>query len=482
MLACLAANAPKDGRMIMDDYLLDRTLVWNKGDGSDAHLLRGVQANIVRAHVRDHLRLLLLRFADGNQGRSEGKDFLRAVAAPGLMKSAAVHLSEVSDFDRARRPGTPYVGVAISAVGYAALGLKPIPDDPAFRRGMKDPDTNRRLLDPAVTTWEQAYRGVIHAVIIIGDADEAAVARRRADVLGLLTPTITLVAEEVGRAQFNANNDTVEHFGYVDGRSQPLFLQEDAEREQARTVGPLRWEPALPARLVLVPEKAASARGMTYGSYLVLRKLEQNVRVFKQSESDLADALDLPPSERERAGAMMVGRFEDGTPITLYGRAGALLPVTNNFDYREDKAGMKCPFQAHIRKVNPRLSSGDDRFRVMARRGVPYGERLDEINEDLPPAARPAEGVGLLFMAFSANIGEQFEYVQRMANASADAGPDTVTGVDPLIGQGKRGSASYPLIWDAHSATKPVESPPQAVTMKGGEYFFAPSLAFLRSL
>ncbi len=29
-------------------------------------------------------------------------------------------------------------------------------------------------------------------------------------------------------------------------------------------------------------------------------------------------------------------------------------PVPNNFDYESDTAGAKCPFQAHIRKTNPR--------------------------------------------------------------------------------------------------------------------------------
>jgi hypothetical protein len=42
----------------------------------------------------------------------------------------------------------------------------------------------------------------------------------------------------------------------------------------------------------------------------VFRKLEQNVRRFKQVEEDPADALELTGDDRERAGAMIVGRFE----------------------------------------------------------------------------------------------------------------------------------------------------------------------------
>lgn len=56
----------------------------------------------------------------------------------------------------------------------------------------------------------------------------------------------------------------------------------------------------------------------------------------------------------ELAGALLVGRFEDGTPVTFQGADGLDDPVPNNFDYRGDMAGARCPFFAHIRKTNPR--------------------------------------------------------------------------------------------------------------------------------
>nr|OAP90221.1 hypothetical protein A4U53_30325 [Rhizobium leguminosarum] len=56
----------------------------------------------------------------------------------------------------------------------------------------------------------------------------------------------------------------------------------------------------------------------------------------------------------------------------------------------------------------------------------------------------------------------------------------------PPIGQGKRPNIHCPLEWgdDLADAAKnaTTTAPPQAVTMKGGEYFFMPSIAFLRSL
>src|SRR5439155_488625 len=91
-------------------------------------------------------------------------------------------------------------------------------------------------------------------------------------------------------------------------------------------------------------------------------KLEQHVRKFKEAEKALAKKLGLKSEEdRERAGAMIVGRYEDGTPLTLSEEDKMIgSAITNNFNYHETRAGLaddkglRCPFHAHIRKSNPR--------------------------------------------------------------------------------------------------------------------------------
>ncbi len=50
-----------------------------------------------------------------------------------------------------------------------------------------------------------------------------------------------------------------------------------------------------------------------------------------------------------------------------------------------------------------------------------------------------------------------------------------------MIGQGERGSSDYTVEWGG-STQRTAGPVPQAVTLRGGEYFFMPSLAFLRSL
>jgi hypothetical protein len=91
-------------------------------------------------------------------------------------------------------------------------------------------------------------------------------------------------------------------------------------------------------------------------------------------------------------------------------------------------------------------------------------------------------------MAFNADIGSQFEFTQRAWANNPDfpfSSPDQPVGLDPVIGQGPRDTAMHcPVVWGAGGGTNIVEAEqvPQAVTMKGGEYFFMPSLAFLAGL
>ncbi|MGR7026252.1 Dyp-type peroxidase [Geodermatophilus sp. URMC 62] len=481
-LTCGAPARSPDGTLD-----LSRTLSWKTAAGDAAAMLDELQSNIVHPHVREHLSVLLLRFGNPVEGRT----FLRAIAP--LVKSARQHLREVEEFRATGTPGTPYVGIGLTHAAYRALGVGPerIPGDASFTRGMKDPASRDALHDPPVSTWEPPYREEIHAVVLIGDATQGGMSAARSQVLNLVRGSTAILGRETGLGRRNASGAAVEHFGYVDGISQPLFLDEDVAAARRSAPGGLVWDPACPLDRVLVPDPAAPDPAVHYGSYLVFRKLEQDVRRFQQAGTDLAQALGLARRDRERAGAMLVGRFRDGTPLTLRPTPGPTGRGDNDFDYAADAAGRRCPFQAHIRKVNPRgsaVGARQERVRLMARRGQTYGRRTDDLAADLPPSRRPTGGVGLLFMAFNAEPRQQFDFVQsQWANdarfpgpargAAGGAGP----GRDPVVGQGPRADGTWPPIWDA-AATRTAPAIPQAVTLKGGEYFFMPSLAFLRSL
>jgi deferrochelatase/peroxidase EfeB len=285
-----------------------------------------------------------------------------------------------------------------------------------------------------------------------------------------------VVADEVGRTLTNADGNGIEHFGYADGRSQPLFVEEDLEHERATTDGSERFDPLVPLEQVLVRDPGAD-REHCFGSFLVYRKLEQHVRAFAEQEARVARQLHLTGSDAERAGAMLVGRFEDGTPLSLAGHDGMHDPIPNDFTFANDPAGARCPYAAHIRRMNPR-TDGVPRT-VLARRGQSYGERADNPN-DGDIATKPTHGVGLLFLAVMARIEEQFESLQLAANGD-DGGPfDPIAGqwrsldTDPEIALGRR--------WDdAREATTSLPLEP-VVSFRGGEYLFLPSVEFLIGL
>lgn len=470
---------------------LDKPFSWQSAGADDKAMLDDLQPNILKAHTREFLSVLFLRFDD----QAEARSFLRALADPapakGLMKSARVHLEEVKAFKTLDKKGSPYVGVGITSAGYSALGIQANkqPADPSFRSGMK----NAQLLDPATDAWESHYRGVMHAVVLVGDQLRNGRNTALFKVRALLAshPKVVVVGEEIGHGLHNRNGEGIEHFGYVDGRSQPIFLQEDVDTERLKNDGATNWDPSFGPGRAIVPDPAAPSPSRHFGSYFIFRKLEQDVRRFKKEELALANRLKLQGDDAERAGAMLVGRFEDGTPLATQFADGAHSPVQNDFNYDSDPDGGKCPFFAHIRKVNPRGTGGfepvaQERLHIMARRGQTFGVRTDDPN-DGKIKNKPSKDVGLLFMAFNANIAEQFEFAQKnWANNISFPKAPTAPGLDPVIGQGNRPDIECPLLFGAEptgaTQRKTTSSVPQAVHMKGGEYFFMPSLAFLRAL
>lgn len=429
---------------------------------------------------------------------------------------------------------------ALSAEGYRALGITedqiPIGTDPRNRRhptngSVPDPEKGeysnvfsegmvsrqRFLLDPLQNDWEDGYNDLkkpIHAMVFLAADDPAEMIAVERVVLAELEGIVEVLAGERGmnlKKRFSPDDPkdgvAVEHFGYVDGRSQPLFLKRHAEQETHNGGGSF-WDPRAPLSLILVPDPNGS-RDRSFGSFLVYRKLEQNVRDFRSAERQVAEELGLP---LELAGAMAVGRFKDGTPLVLQPGDGTR-PIANDFNYGGDPAGVTCPYHAHIRKSNPRLESvkmggpfaqsvDEELGHRIARRGIPYGGSLSESNN---PEELPRKGVGLLFFCYQADIWEQFEFIQRFwsnnpvfleprlggqgqANYSDAVGLDAVIGQkiakasDPLIGEEAQPPRHWPQAWGKPPLCPVATNFAEFVTLKGGEYFFSPCLSFLKGL
>ena len=130
----------------------------------------------------------------------------------------------------------------------------------------------------------------------------------------------------------------------------------------------------------------------------------------------------------------------------------------NDFTYASDAAlpdafPAKCPFQAHIRKTNPRgdiarqfklpaEADRDERRRRVVRRGITYGSRDNGMKDS------PTGDVGLLFQCYQRSIPDQFAFMQSSWANSPDFVRPGGTGQDSVIGQGSRGTkGTWPMPW-----------------------------------
>ncbi len=455
---------------------LNQPIDWS--DVKFAPMLRDLQGNILKGHGRPATRMLFFTMKPNRA--VEARRGLKAVSA--LVTSALEQLEAAQAFRETGQAAGPVTFAFLTHAGYKAVSAKSnrIPRDEAFVAGMGAPSRMRMLADPARETWDNGLGRTVHAMILIGDASQALCRHREIAVRAALNGGWQLVHVEQGQAIFDAAGQGLEHFGYVDGRSQPLMLADELAREAAQG-GIDRWNPAFgPAEIALVPDPAGRGPD-SFGSYLVFRKLEQDVAGFKAAEAMLARAQRRAAIEAglsgealpdaALAGATMVGRFEDGSAVIDNAAPNGQSPG-NNFDYASDPDGSRCPMHAHIRKANPR--DGSERASIMPRRGIPYGGELGGAGER-----------GLLFMAYNRDIAAQFEFIQRDWANEADF-PAKGTGPDPLIGQsltdgGRRAAFTGCPVAHGHKGRFAGDFQ-SFVTMRGGDYFFAPSISGLGAL
>ncbi|MFE0378416.1 hypothetical protein ACFW1M_23180 [Streptomyces inhibens] len=290
----------------------------------------------------------------------------------------------------------PFVGLMLSAAAYRdlKLGKDLMPDDPSFAAGAKK--RAAVLNDPPAEQWEKTFQATLHTLVIVADDDDTT---KRIDPLVTelkkeLKAIGATVAEETGTAmrldekgQAKSTTPVREHFGFADGVSQPLFFARDIERAKTRRGGIDQYDPSAPLDQVLVKDPADGDNG--YGSYFVYRKLQQDVQGFRDDELALATEIAKlahpktpAPTDDDiaLAGAYMVGRFKDGTPVVDRDVPG-LGSAPNNFSFDRDVDGVRCPFQAHIRKTNPRgdkqrqfgVPVTQERTQRIARRAISFG-------------------------------------------------------------------------------------------------------------
>lgn len=329
-----------------------------------------------------------------------------------------------------------------------------------------------------------------------------------------------------------------EHFGYTDGISNPFF--EGTLTDPAYVLGagkptrkspdsPSGWEPLETGEFILghrdeakeLPEAPMPPPLSYNGSYLVYRKLHENVGSFNRYIEEQGKNL---PDGAEQAAAKFAGRWKNGAPITTFPtkkdadqfikkvkkakkelveaegkikRALArykyvkLVSEFVGFNYNDDLAGSRCPVGAHARRANPRgaLEFGvkgafdtpgalTNRRRLL-RRGLPYGKSDENSGDD--------GNHGIIFMTVGASIRRQFEFVQQQwINYGNDF--KIANEKDPLIGnhEADHGRWSGHMVFPAEPGSGKAphfcSGIPRFVEVRGGGYFFLPSLTALRMI
>lgn len=331
--------------------------------------------------------------------------------------------------------------------------------------------------ESAPENWEQPLGSSdLHVVLVVVSPDEqrleAAVDRARVayhNMSGI---------EAIWRQNCHALANEREPFGFRDGISHPAIEGTGIPGTNPREI------PLKAGELVIgysdelggVQKTAPEIVGRN-GTYVVFRKLHQRVadfRRFLKANSNNAD-------DEELLAAKMMGRWRSGAPLALCPfhdepELGADPRRNNDFMFEEDdKAGLKTPGGSHIRRTNPRDASiaGVARIHRMIRRGTAYGPLLPEgVLED--------DGVdrGLMFAFVGAHIGRQFEFVQsQWVNDGVffGAGEDK----DPVIGSNSQGGS---FTVPRKPVRRRLQSIPNFVVTRGGEYCFMPGLRAIRWL
>lgn len=425
-------------------------------DGQYMRMLQNLQGNILKRHGRDHSVNVFLRFK--STPREVGGYLAKLVDNQVITSAWEQHERGKAERENAAEM---FGNLFLTASGYSKLNLDPakLPHPTKyFLNGMKDQHSLSELQDPKPETWEPKYQnGQIDAMIVLAHQRADILRKKEGEIIKELAEFADVLFTECGTVKRNPANQEIEPFGFTDSHSNPIFFSTDVPSSATN------WNPFASLSLVLVPDTLVQAEDC-YGSYLVYRKLEQDVASFVVGVTKLAKELGTKsglPVDPQFVGAMVVGRFAaQGTPLTLSDKDNN--PAANDFIYAQD-AGLRCPIFAHVRATNPR----DATARRIVRRGIPYDQRQS-------PDGLPDEDVGLLFMCFQASIAEQFAYIQRQANRMNDA----------LIGQSpdalNAASRDWPTNW-GKGGTR-LEFDTNWVKLKGGEFFFAPSLPFLASL
>jgi Dyp-type peroxidase family len=441
----------------------------------------------------------------------------------GNLRSAGFLLAGVEDPDTARawvgsladavtpssaRPSDHSLHVAFTPTGLAKLGLTtsgPGGFSPEFLGGMTTPHRRRILGDlggsaPETWAWGGPTTPGVDVLLMMYARDAQEMHALRADQSSRLQGG---GLREIERLR-TRDLDGREHFGFHDGISQPIieglsktgpwsntvrageFVLGYPNEYDLETSGPLVDTPSDRAGVLARHPTGYSDFGRN-GTYLVLRQLRQYVHRFwryahqASEQTDRTDAVAL--------AAKLVGRWPSGAPLVSSPDGDdERLKDENDFSFHgPDPYGTRCPVGAHIRRANPRDSLDPDpgsresfainkRHRLL-RRGRSYGKRVD-IASALSGDDGSEDERGLHFICVNTNLARQFEFVQHTWLNNPTFG-GLYEDPDPIVGA-TTGARIFTIQHDPVRGR--LLALPEFVSVRGGAYFFLPSIRALRYL
>ena len=497
-----------------------------------------IQGNVVRAYGRFGFpiaRYLLLNISDGPGGRNWLMSIIPSVT------NSATWSTEPNGVTRPKVT----LNIAINHAGLAALEL-PLESlnsfSTEFSMGMKKrKDITGDVGPSSPEHWDPVWHSdlkdkAVHVLLTLNavtreflEAQYKSVCNQIAASAGAVTlldghkgPSDSLLPYQEAHIIFENGLPTPkEHFGYTDGIGDPYFegIQDARTRVEGRgkQMSDGTWQPLATGEFLHghldeareYPPAAAPILLSRNGTYLVYRKLHQNVASFDALLKSEGAAY---PGGAELMAAKFVGRWRNnGAPLVNapdaeskkrwdaeYAKAtpdqrDAML---SDFTYDEDMSGARCPMSGHMRRVNPRASlelkaglcpgefvknSGAfdtpgalaNRRRIL-RRGLPYGDSTLRANDN--------GDHGVIMMMLNADIGRQYEFVQQQW---VNYGNDFREANDKDVILGNRAkhlpnSVIHPVDPEGDAPPRFVRNIPLLVETRGGDYFFVPSMTALR--
>jgi Dyp-type peroxidase family len=509
-----------------------------------------IQGNIIGGFNKDYQTFLFLKFNHPDKGRSWVGSIIPEIAT----SKEVLAFNELFKVlkQRSGREGivkASWTNIAFTHSGLKAIGvhqgeLDAFPED--FKVGLAARSKEvGDLGSSAPENWVGRLGSKdVHALLIVASDSEADL---QALVNGYINdPTFAAAATVIFRQEGRTRVDKPghEHFGFKDGVSQPgirgVTPQLDPNDPDKKHKGPGNEDLLYPGEFVLgyptqikEPEQGKDGKPINpnhqpgnisisgpawtvNGSYLVFRRLAQNVPAFRHQVHELSKQTGLDSAV---VGAKLVGRYESGAPLEktedLKGVDTTLKDpsidhpellsdeLINKFEYGEDRDGVIVPRAAHVRKSYPRdqvggagsSSESETQTHRLLRRGIPFGNSFGAPEHGGAQAEFPHDR-GLLFLAYQRSIADQFEFVQSAwvndpnfpCNSGKSYDPeknicktDQPDGQDPIIAQSHEGPFNLPPNPGSGCPVHHLKIQ-HFVTTTGGEYFFQPSIKALAYL